>query len=426
MRRNPRYTQRVFPFVERRRLRQRQFRALIILSTALPIAVFIAASKPAQFHIAQSLTHSRWSLQTALGHPPARAELDADWRARRAHDIVSARSSLRKTYAEYGSPMRRVLDRAGLDPERACLRWGNFDKTLWLPSTVFVPDDSGRSYRLRPNTRSVWLRNPRLKNGQLAFFPIPSSPDLPQLLEGTDTVVIPNSEQSTNSWGLRGPEPDEGAMLRGIILGDSFMQGLFVADHETPAECLKRELTRARNSPTEILNTGCLGYSTEQEFHTLTEFADRFHPSFVILSLFANDFGDQFEVLKGQANWTEGQYWIERIDAFCRQRNLLCIAVAVPWVDHTMENRRTESYPAPLARLVSNTSIHYLDPTEAFTAEYLKYRSLNPTALPTQNPLFNTHIADGHFSPLGCQLWAQVVAARFQLLRANQAEPGAR
>ena len=32
------------------------------------------------------------------------------------------------------------------------------------------------------------------------------------------------------------------APLRGIVLGDSFMQGMFIGDDETPPECLGRDL----------------------------------------------------------------------------------------------------------------------------------------------------------------------------------------
>ena len=95
------------------------------------------------------------------------------------------------------------------------------------------------------------------------------------------------------------------ARLRGIILGDSYMQGLFVGDDQTPCECLKRCLSQQLNVRTEILNTGHLGYSPEQEYYTLKEYDERFHPQFVILSLFANDFGDLFEVLEGRATGTK-------------------------------------------------------------------------------------------------------------------------
>ena len=143
-------------------------------------------------------------------------------------------AKLRSTYAEYDPPMRRLLDYAGLDPDHALLRWGNFDRTLYLPSTVFEPDDTGRSYRFRPDTRSIWVRNLKLKGGILAYFPIPVGPRLAEVVEGTGALVVETSVQTTNSWGLRGPEPDTAAPLRGIVLGDSYMQGLFVARRPDP------------------------------------------------------------------------------------------------------------------------------------------------------------------------------------------------
>ena len=68
----------------------------------------------------------------------------------RIHEIEQTKAKLRSTYAEYGESMQRLLDYAGLDPDHALLRWGNFDRTIYLPSTVFQADDTGRSYRFRP------------------------------------------------------------------------------------------------------------------------------------------------------------------------------------------------------------------------------------------------------------------------------------
>ena len=239
-------------------------------------------------------TRCRWGLLQAAGLSPDRAEIDADWQRKRLYDIGQTRAKLREVYAGYDPAMKRLLTYAGLDPDHALLRWGNFDRTLYLPSTVFEPDDTGRSYRFRPNTRSIWVRNMKLRGGILAYFPIPDTAGLSEATAGTGALVVSTSVQNTNSWGLRGPEPNTAAPLRGIVLGDSYMQGLFVGDDQTPPECLKRNLSRSLKVDTEILNTGHLGYSPEQEFYTLVEYADRFHPQFVVLSLFANDFGDLF------------------------------------------------------------------------------------------------------------------------------------
>ena len=73
-------------------------------------------------------------------------------------------------------------------------------------------------------------------------------------------------------------------------------------------------------APVEILNTGHLGYSPEQYYYTLLEYAQRFPPQFVVVSLFANDFGgDVQEVLEGKGDWEEGCYWLGEIRQYCSQ-----------------------------------------------------------------------------------------------------------
>ena len=36
------------------------------------------------------------------------------------------------------------------------------------------------------------------------------------------------------------------------------------------------------------------------------------------------------------------------------------------------------------------------------------------------NPLLNGHLADGHFSPLGCEVWAEAVGHRLSLILARK------
>ena len=63
----------------------------------------------------------------------------------------------------------------------------------------------------------------------------------------------------------------------------------------------------AAGRPVEILNTGHLGYSPEQYYYSLIEYARRFPPRFVVVSLFANDFGDFQEVLEGKGRLAGGE-----------------------------------------------------------------------------------------------------------------------
>jgi hypothetical protein len=314
--------------------------------------------------------------------------------------------------------MRRLLEYAGLDPDHALLRWGNFDRTVYLPSTVFEPDDTGRSYRFRVRTRSIWVRNLKLRGGILAYFPIPVTSRINEILEGTGALVVSSSVQTTNSWGLRGPEPETTAQLRGIILGDSYMQGLFVGDDQTPCQCLKRILCQHMKVRTEILNTGHLGYSPEQEYYTLREYDARFHPQFVVLSLFANDFGDLFEVLDGRGDWEEGRYWLGQIAQYCRSHEIFCLVVPAPWVNQFEGPRRAGFYPGLISNILESPGQFYLDPFEAFATELLVQtnRRQREGKSGSPNPLFNGSLGDGHFSPLGCEVWARAVAARLVIL----------
>jgi hypothetical protein len=402
---------------ERSRRLARWFKAGIVVGTTGLVFLILVSSSTGRNALTWLTTRARWAVLQAAGIPIARKEIDDDWRRKRLYDIDQTRGKLKSTYAQYDPAMRRLLDYAGLDPDHALLRWGNFNRTLYLPSMVFEPDETGRSYRFRPGRQSIWVRNFKLKGGILAYFPVPVSDSLPQLIEGTGAQIVSTSAQTTNSWGLRGPEPDSAAALRGIVLGDSYMQGLFVGDDQTPVECLKRELSGRLHVATEILNTGHLGYSPEQEYYTLREFAERFHPQFVVLSVFANDFGDLFEVLEGKGDWEEGKYWLSQISQFCQSRGLVCLVVPAPWVHQLEGPRKAGFYPGMVSNIL-DSGVTYLDPIEDFAAELLRETSRRQReGKPTSpNPLFNGQLADGHFSLAGCALWARSVSARLILL----------
>jgi hypothetical protein len=422
----PRFAQRSFGFDERSRRLARRFKVAILTITVLVVALVLGSSSGGRNVTRWTASRARWMALGAVGLSPPRSEVDADWQRRRQYDIRQTRGKLRSVYSEYPPPMRRLLDHAGLDPDHAVLRWGNFDKTLYLPSTVFEADETGRSYRFRPNMRSIWVRNLRLKGGILAYFPVPITRELDAIAKEAGAIVVPSSVQTTNSWGLRGPEPETSAPLRGIVLGDSYMQGLFVGDAETPVECLKRFLAEKSALRTEILNTGHMGYSTEQEYYTLREYADRFRPRFVVLSIFANDFGDLFEVIEGKGDWQEGKYWLGELEQFCRSRGIVLLAVPAPWVNQLEGPRRSGFYPGLISNLLEGPGTNYLDPVDAFADDLLRQQLIRSReGKPVSpNPLFNGHLGDGHFSPLGCQVWARAVGERIWLLLEKQGRIG--
>ena len=349
---------------------------------------------------------------------PERADIAAEWDRYRRQGVQDTEREFRKVFSEMDPPLQKLMRYAGNDPETGLLRWGNLTQTLLLPSKVFVADDTGRSYRLRPSVRAVWLRNIIIQKIPLTFFLVPDGPGLQEAMKDTSAVIVEGAVQTTNSWGLRGPEPDRSAPLRGIVLGDSYMQGLFVGDEETPSECLRRELQGHFKKSVSILNTGHLGYSPEQEFHTLVEYADRFHPQFVVLSLFANDFGGIEDVVQGGGDWDDSNYWIGEILQYCRSKGAdLPRRARAPGASGLRPAIRG-SLPGPDLELPGDqrARLHRSDRGFRGRAYQAPDRGRAAHNRPVNCPLYNGRIADGHFSAAGCQVWAKAVARRLDAL----------
>jgi hypothetical protein len=416
--------QRVFGFIERAERFDQTIKRAIVGVTIVGVAAMLAAVPSGRYLAGWLAGRARRAAIYLSGHEPGRDEIEADWQRRRQFDMASAIEKHRRTFGEYDEAQRRLLTFAGMDPDHVVLRWGNFDKTVMLPATVYEPDDSGRSYRLRPGVRSIWVRNFPMKGDVKAFFQVPDRPEAAELVKGTGATIVEGSAQTTNSWGLRGPEPQTAAPWRGIVLGDSYMQGLFVADDQTPTECLKRHLGKRLGGPIEVLNTGHLGYSTEQYYHALVEYAHRFPPQFVVVSVFANDFaGDIKVVLEGRGgDWDEGKFWLGRIRELCAGRGIPCLFVPAPWVHQLDEAQLSGNYPGPVSNASGVGALQFLDPIDAFADELLAIEidGLKKGRPVTGDPLFNGRIGDGHFSPRGCEIWAERVGRRVALLLMRQ------
>jgi hypothetical protein len=414
----PEKRQRVFGFVARAERLEHTFKWSIAITTVGLMAAFLTLLAPGRYLSSWLSARGRQLAMQAIGLPPDRGEIDADWQRKRLFDIEQSRGTLEGTFAEYPPAMQQLLRYAGLDPEHALVRWGNFDRTVLLPSTVFEAEQSGRSYQFRPNVRSIWVRNFPVKGPVKAYFQVPESPEIAELIKGTGVEIVSGSTQTTNSWGLRGPEPDLKAPWRGIVLGDSYMQGLFIGDDQTPSECLKRELKTRLGATVEILNTGHLGYSPEQYYYTLVQYGKRFAPSFVVVSFFANDFGDFQDALEGKGDWEEAQYWMSRISQHCFSNDTKCVMVPAPWVNQIEGPQRAGNYPGKIANLLDVVGVCYLDPMPAFANAQLEISNkARRLRLPSgASPLFNGRIGDGHFSALGSEIWAKAVSRRIALL----------
>ncbi len=411
--------QQQFDFLERTRRRERWFKLVISAAVLLTIAIGFGSISRGRYVVASMPSLARDSVKAVLGIPTSRREIDDQWRRYRLQGIAESAKALPVVYQNAGPQIQRLMRYAGLDPEHGVLRWGNYDMTMLLSSKIFEADDTGRSYRMRPCTDAIWLREITVR-GVLMFFLVPDGPGLAEAIKGTPAIPVWESRQSTNSWGLRGPEPDCDAPVRVLVLGDSFMQGLFIGDHDTPPECLSRDLEARLKRRVSVLNTGVMGYSPEQYYYSLTAFVDKFRPHFVVVSVFGNDFANSVSELamRGRADWDEAAYWLKKIVQTCRDRNVLYLVVPIPYEPLLLGRRIAGHYPGNVSNILEESSLNFLDPSDDLIDAHLQLvvdgeRNGEP---PHGCPLFNVKYHDGHFSALGASVWAETVGRRVALL----------
>jgi hypothetical protein len=417
--------QELLTFLERSTRRQRRFKQVILAATLLLLAGMIGWSQSGRYRMLLGTAQARDVLARRLfGLEPDRAQVDADWQLRRQHGIEETRKSLTGFYASTTEEMRELFRVAGMDPEHALIRYGRGDQAFVISPEVFEPDERGRSYRFRPNTRSVWLRQITIRGGPFAMFQVLDTPRHRAAAARAGAIVDEGSIQNTNSWGLRGAEPQLSAPVRGIVLGDSFMQAMFNGDGDTPPVDLERYLQAAWKVPVSILNTGHIGYSPEQYSYSLREYGDRFPPRFVVVSVCPNDFGDGMAVLRGEGDWyKEAKFWLDEIQRWCRSRSVVVLVVSVPTFLQVETVRKDALYPGQVCGIVNVNSSRYCYPLDEFIDEHLRLAALpeKDWESPTLSKLYNRKISDDHFSPRGAALWAQIVGRRLVRLFALQA-----
>lgn len=408
--------------MERKLRRERQFKRAILLATGLAVVLIFRAIPWGPQLSAAIDSWAGHTFSQALRLTSSRPQIEEWWKTYRLSSIERTRPQVEQFFAESEPAFQNLLRYAGMDPDHGLLRWGNFNWTLLLSSKVFEPDDR-MSYRLRPGVRSIWLRNLVSPAGGAAFYLVPDGPGLADAIRGTTAIPVESSRQTTNSWGVRGPEPEPDAPIRGLVLGDSYMQGMFIGDEVTPPECLRRYLQRERKVRVSVLNAGLMGYSPEQYYYSMIAFADRFRPHFVVVSVFANDCGSIGEATgQGLGDWREGKYWLDRIARDCEQHGRAYLVVPAPFELGLLGKRRPAFYPGMMANPLSIEGPTYLDPMDDFLNAHLRARvDARRRGRPTRGcSLFNDEINDTHFSPSGAAAWAESVGRRVLLMLEDQ------
>jgi hypothetical protein len=409
------HRQKRLPFLERRLRLERSFKSTIAGLTLLVLLVLALAFPRVRHGLAWKALEARWAARRLVGQGTSETEVAEAWQSRREQAVVQTRANAAAALARTRAPaFRRLLDLAGMTPETAVVRWGLLDHAFLLSSRVFEADDTGRSYRLRPNVRAVWIKQHVLPKPDTGLILVPDTPEIRSAASQAGVPVLEGTEQTTNSWGCRGPEPDLDAPLRGLVLGDSFMLGMLVDDQHTPPMCLERALQAEVGTRVSLLNTGVLGYAPEQYLATLRQFVDRFRPHFVLVSVFANDFGDE-----EQPDWDGARSWLARIREECEARNIPYLLTPIVGHQQLAGLRQNTGYPARVVDIAQIATERYLDPTEDFLNEHLRLMAAGPPPgqeSPNWSPLYNLHLGDGHYNARGTELWGRLLARRLAVL----------
>jgi hypothetical protein len=96
--------------------------------------------------------------------------------------------------------------------------------------------------------------------------------------------------------------------------------------------------------------------------------------------------------------------------------------VPAPWVHQIDQPLRAGNYPGPISNISETNGFLFLDPIDEFADALLalEIEGLRRGEPVAGDPLFNGRIGDGHFSPRGCEIWAERVGRRLALLLMRQ------
>lgn len=209
----------------------------------------------------------------------------------------------------------------------------------------------------------------------------------------------------TNSFGLRGKQLSLNTSTdsyRILLLGDSLTLGWGVAEEQTFASILQRELQMKKT--VEIVNTGHGNFNTSQEVAYFFKFAQDWSPNEVVLFYFINDAEEMqlssrweflgnsrlislaWSSLRGVASrinktsyvsyyqklyeadkpgWEKTKQSLERLADYCRQQKIKFKVVILPEL-HQLKPYPFSSQHLLLKNYLDSIKVPYFDLTESF------------------------------------------------------------
>jgi hypothetical protein len=199
-------------------------------------------------------------------------------------------------------------------------------------------------------------------------FEMVDSPSLRRTIDELHAVKIYTA--SYDGFGFRRVDAElmDHCDVRVLFLGDSFTDGVYVADHDTAVNRyghIARERSRIAVCP---INTGVDGYGTLEEAFVLTHYFERLdRPPVAIVMHFPNDVdGNANAVVDGSMadasrEWTDNLAYLKRIVDFGRQHATKVVVVAIPLARQSKDPSTRKNYQDVLRGFCEREGVRFVD-----------------------------------------------------------------
>lgn len=408
------------------------FRSGIVGATLLAVGAGLSSTK-AGFRLMQE-SFERINPSKLLKHPPTDAELAAQKLQKELEQFQKervvieeevmknsniAQESAEQCFESASPELRTFLKAAGLAPEgnakekMVLAPEMNLAETWVLSGRVFAAEADG-NVGLVPNQQSVWLR------GDVYPSAIPLLPKDEQVFSaareaGVSFEEFPGAVHTTNSWGLRGPEPDCDAALIVLVVGDSFTHGYGVGDEETAPAWMQKHLAGHVQGGVSVLNAGLTGTGPRQYLRSVKKFLPKLRPDdAVVVQYYSNDFGMDGEVCNDRgAFWAQAGHYLREIWETCEQKGVTCIFS--PSYSKTQFNDREYGYTDRAASILRDVpSDRFCEILPALQRKNMQLQ-LEQGRWTNKNSLVHLE-GDAHYNAEGNDVWGRELAEHLLLL----------
>jgi lysophospholipase L1-like esterase len=297
-------------------------------------------------------------------------------------------------YGTLPTGTRKLLDVAGYGSHERLVCRANFDGALVFSNRVMELHPE-LEYRFRRRQANLWVFLPKVPFQIL----VPDNDAVRAVLAETDVTVT--AREQINSRGCRGPEWEDYQAydFRVLVVGDSFTEGIMVSEEQTFCTRLQWHLQERSGLKVLVANAGVIGYSTEQEFHTICELAPEMKPDLIVLCFYANDVHrDHQKVLLSKrpvGDWEEARKWLKRCANYSAMSGALFLVVVLPDQSQAQSRIGRTHYQHRLEQIASDQGFYLIDPYDRFLSNRDKALYLEK---------------DAHLAPAGHELLAQVLA----------------